>query len=53
MPKDERSCWVTVDPLSVYIARTDEGVTVDLYGLEQEDGEAIASCYAFYGDLND
>jgi len=44
---DATSCWVTVDNLSVYIIRTDEGVVVDIYPKGGEAGESIASTYAF------
>lgn len=36
MEEGHGSVWVTVDNISVYIARTDEGVVVDLYPLGNE-----------------
>lgn len=42
-----RSVWITVDNISVYIHRTDEGVVVDLYALGVEDDECLGSTYAF------
>lgn len=48
------SCWITVDNISVYIVRTDEGVVVDLYpkGREAED-PALAGTYAFFTEAED
>lgn len=42
-----RSCWITVDNISVYIVRTDEGVVVDLFPRFRENDESIGSTYAF------
>jgi hypothetical protein len=44
---DAISCWITVDNISVYIVRTDEGVVVDLFPKGGEADECIASTYAF------
>lgn len=43
---DERSCWITVGNVSVYIHRELNGVYIDLYtvGKEAED-PPISSCY--------
>lgn len=41
------SAWVTVDNLSVYIVRTDEGVAVDIFPKGEEMDGAIAGTYAF------
>lgn len=46
--KDQVSVWVTVDNLSVYITRTDEGVVVDIYPQGQETDECISSATAFF-----
>ena len=35
--EDYTSCWITVNNVSVYIQRTDEGVAVDLWPLGMED----------------
>lgn len=49
--KDFRSAWVTVDNLSVYISRTDEGVVVDLYPHGDENNDPLGSTYAFFSDV--
>ena len=44
---DATSCWITVNNISVYLKRTDEGVVVDLYPKGREfGGELIASTWA-------
>lgn len=45
---DTESVWIGVGSLSVYLRPTDEGVVVDLYPRDVEDGESLASTYAFY-----
>lgn len=53
---DETSCWITVNNLSVYVIRTDEGVVVDIYPYGREtETEPVASTYAFFnkGELDD
>lgn len=40
------SCWITVDNISVYIVRTDEGVVVDLYAKGRESDESLAGTWA-------
>ena len=45
--------WITVGNASVYLKRTDEGLVVDIYPLEQESTEAVASCYAFDSELQE
>lgn len=42
--------WVTVNNISVCVKANDEGVSVDLYSLDQEDSQSIASTYAFYSE---
>jgi|VirMetMinimDraft_7_1064189.scaffolds.fasta_scaffold00786_7 hypothetical protein len=39
LKKEAQSVWVTIDNLSLYVRRTDEGVAVDIYpvGMEMED----------------
>jgi len=46
-------CWITVGNLSVRIAKTDEGVAVDLYSLGHEDENAIASTYAYFAEAEE
>ena len=45
------SCWITVDNLSVYVVRTDEGVVVDIFPRWREEDESLASCYAFNAEV--
>lgn len=42
--------WVTVGNISVRLSRTEEGVVCDMYPLNQENGEALATTYAFFKD---
>ena len=42
--------WVGVKNFSVYIKKTDEGVSVDIYARGAEDCDALAGCYAFDAD---
>lgn len=48
-----QGAWITVDTLSVNVKRTDEGVVVDLYPLDDEDGTALASTWALFADADD
>lgn len=43
LKENHGSCWVTVDNISVYIVRNDEGVSVDLYPHFCENNEALGS----------
>jgi hypothetical protein len=42
--------WVGVKQFSVYIKKTPEGVSVDIYARGVEDCNPLASCYAFDND---
>jgi hypothetical protein len=44
------SMWVTVGNLSVYIAKRNHGVKVEILPLNNETGAAIASAYAYFSD---
>jgi len=44
------SCWITVNNLSVYVMKTDEGVSVDIYPLGAEDGESLGSTWVLYSE---
>lgn len=44
------SCWITVNNLSVYIVKADEGVSVDIYPLGDETGETLGSTWALYSE---
>ena len=43
-----RSVWITVDNISVYIVRTDEGVSVDLFQKNRECDDSIAGTWALH-----
>jgi hypothetical protein len=45
-------CFIDVGPISVHIARTDEGVVVDLWGHE-DDENPLASAYAYYAEVQE
>lgn len=45
-----RNAWVGVRNLSVDIHRTDEGVVVDIFRKGEENGDPIASTYAYFGE---
>jgi hypothetical protein len=42
-----QNTWIGVKNFSVNIAKTDEGVVVDIYAKGYEDCDCLASCYAF------
>jgi hypothetical protein len=44
------STWVRAKDFSVYIKKTDDGIVVDIYAVDCEDCDALASCYAFDAD---
>lgn len=43
-----RSLWLGVNNISVYVSAHDEGVTVDLYPMDNEDSDALASTWLSY-----
>lgn len=45
------AAWLEVDGFSIRVARTDEGVAVDIYKNGHEMEDAIASTYAFTSEL--
>lgn len=47
------SVWITVGDISVYVVRTDEGVVVDLYPLDNENAESLGGAYAFFSEVAD
>ena len=51
-PDSERSIWITVGNISVYVRRTDEGAVVDMYtrGDECSDDAHLAGCYSFFAE---
>ncbi|NCA83799.1 MAG: hypothetical protein EOM72_13860 [Opitutae bacterium] len=50
LPARRDHVWITVNNLSVYIRRTDEGVVVDLFPVQREMDERLASTYAFFAE---
>lgn len=52
MPEGMNSCWITVGQFSVYLVRHPDGSAESLvYPRGKEDDVAVASAYAFAGDL--
>ena len=51
--EDYTSCWVTIENISVYILRTSDGVSVDLFACGEEDKTPIASTYATFLDASE
>lgn len=51
MAPNAETTWVGVgEDFSVYIKKTKEGVSVDIYARKAEDCDALASCYAYTVD---
>lgn len=48
---DSDGFWITAGNASVYLKRTDEGLVVDVYPLNREMEESVASTYAFDSEL--
>ena len=46
LAEEARSVWITVDNISVYIVRTDAGVSVDLFAKHRECDEPLAGTWA-------
>ena len=44
------SCWITVETLSVYIHKTDEGVVVDVYPKNEETEDPIGSTWVLFSE---
>jgi len=53
LPSEQNSVWITVENLSVYVHKTDEGVVVDILPRGDEMSESIASTYAFWTEVPD
>jgi hypothetical protein len=43
--------WVSVGPYSVLLNRTDEGLVVDVYPINREDAEPLATTWVHDNDL--
>jgi hypothetical protein len=46
--EDFKSCWITVNNISVYVRRGDEGVAVALFPVQHEGEEPIAATWATF-----
>jgi hypothetical protein len=53
LPEDQQSVWITVGNISVYIKRNDEGVSVDLYPLDDENSDFLAGCWLTFAEAAD
>lgn len=49
---EQSSVWVTVDNISVYISRNDEGVVVDLFAKGGEDRPPMGSTWATFAEAD-
>lgn len=47
---NDNTAWITVGNISVYICKGDEGVSVELYPLQRELDDPIASTWATYSE---
>lgn len=47
---DGRFAWITVEDMSVFVHRTEEGVIVDIFPRGKEVDDPIASTYAYFGE---
>lgn len=50
LPQTGSSCWITVGNASVYVKQEAEGVVVDIFPLNGQANESIASTYALFSD---
>jgi hypothetical protein len=50
LAEGETSCWIEVDGISVYIMRTNDGVSVDLCPTGKEADVELASCWATFAE---
>lgn len=48
--KPGESVWITVNNLSVKVWHADEGVSVTVYGLNEEESESIAETFALFSE---
>ena len=46
-----KTCWITVGSASLYVNAQHEGVSVEIFPLNQEDDGEFASTHALYADL--
>lgn len=48
LPRSAASAWIAVDSLSINVRRADDGVVVDIFALDHEDGAVLASTWAAF-----
>jgi hypothetical protein len=51
--QEYQSCWITVNNISVYVRRGDEGVAVALFPVQREAEEPIAATWATFPDASE
>jgi len=52
LSKDCESVWITVENISVYIKRDEEGVAVDLFPKDKECDESLAGTWLMYDEAS-
>lgn len=53
LKEDQNSVWITVDNISVYIRRTDEGVSVGLYPKGREMDDEICGTWCLFTEAEE
>ena len=48
----EKTAWITAGNISIYIRKSFEGVSVELYPHKGETGESFSSCHMTYDDAH-
>ena len=51
--EDFKSCWITVNNISVYIRKTVHGVAVELFPVLSEDKSPLAETYATFAEAKE
>ena len=49
---DRKFVWIGIGSIRVYIKRTDEGVSVDLYPRGKEDESSVVSCWETFSECS-
>ena len=49
----EGAAWFTMKTLSVRLHATDEGIVCDIHATDKENDGTIASCYAFFSEVEE
>ena len=53
LKEEAQSVWITVNNISVYVRRTDEGVAVDLYPNRMEMEDSLCGTWALFGEAQE